>query len=89
MLLLRLVLVLLKTCCLQVWRSIGWRVFVGAAATYGLLYGVERLAWQFRTRKQVFKRQFVDYVKPQLISLVHPSATSGTHQVQEYVLVFP
>ncbi|OQV18745.1 Mitofusin-2 [Hypsibius exemplaris] len=67
----------------MVWRSIGWKILVGAAASYGILYGAERLAWHFSTRRRVFKHQFVDFVKPQLASLVHPSATSGAHQVQE------
>ncbi|XP_055348797.1 mitofusin-2-like [Paramacrobiotus metropolitanus] len=67
----------------MVWRSIGWRVIAGAAATYGLLYGAERLAWHFRTRRRVFKQQFIDFVKPQLASLIHPTANSTTCQVQE------
>ncbi|GAV00492.1 hypothetical protein RvY_11331 [Ramazzottius varieornatus] len=66
-----------------VWRSIGWRVLAGAAAGYAFLYGAERLAWHFRTRRRVFKNQFVQYVRPQLASLIHPTATGGAHQVQD------
>ena len=67
----------------QVWRSVGWRAIGTFIAAYGLLYSAERLAWHFRTRRRVFKNQFVEHIRPQLNSLVHATATNCSYQVKE------
>lgn len=67
--------------CVQVWRSVGWRVVALSVSLYGLLYLYERLTWTASSQERALKQQFTEFAALRLRAVVPVTSSACSQQV--------
>lgn len=71
----------LAAVCVQVWRSVGWRVVALSVSLYGLLYLYERLTWTASSQERALKQQFTEFAAFRLRAVVPVTSSACSQQV--------
>jgi len=66
-----------------VWRTLGWKLIIGMAGSYGCLYVFERVRWTNSAKENCFKKQLVSYASEKLQLVVSFTSKSCSHQVEQ------